>query len=63
MWPARLAKIPTGRRLWNPTLAQKAAQGWGTRPLKTLPNVRNGDTLFLKLIQEEVIFNLRICSR
>src|ERR1039458_3663704 len=28
MW---LEKIPRGRRLWNPTLAQKAAQGWGTR--------------------------------
>ncbi len=27
MW---LKKIPRGRRLWNPTLAQKAAQGWGT---------------------------------
>src|SRR6266403_6379654 len=24
-------KIPGGRRLGNPTLAQKAAQGWGTR--------------------------------
>ena len=23
--------IPRGRRPWNPTLAQKAAQGWGTR--------------------------------
>src|SRR6202521_5500105 len=29
MWPE---KRPTGRPLWNPTLAQKAAQGWGTRP-------------------------------
>src|SRR5450631_2784141 len=28
MW---LEKIPKGRQLWNPTLAQKAAQGWGTR--------------------------------
>src|ERR1700724_2575278 len=26
MW---LEKIPRGRRLWDPTLAQKAAQGWG----------------------------------
>jgi hypothetical protein len=24
-------EIPRARRLWNPTLAQKAAQGWGTR--------------------------------
>jgi hypothetical protein len=28
MW---LEKTHRGRRLWNPTLAQKAAQGWGTR--------------------------------
>ena len=32
MW---LEKIPRGQRLWNPTLAQKAAQGRGTwRPVK-----------------------------
>src|SRR5882762_10719239 len=30
MW---LEKISRGQRLWNPTLAQKAAQGWGTRLL------------------------------
>src|SRR5258706_14840399 len=29
-------KIPRGRRPWNPTLAQKAAQGWGTPPLSRL---------------------------
>jgi len=46
------------RRLWNPTLAQKAAQGWGTRLVaaQNAAQSQNGDTLFLKLIQEEVIF-------